>query len=179
MKRTLVLASLLALAVSTAFAEPGPGYGPGMMGGYGPGMMGGYGPGMMGGYGYGPGMMSGYGPGMMGGYGPGYGGLGSLDLTPEQAQKIAAIQEDNRSKNWGVMGEMRSEMFKLRRLYAAESVDPNAITEQHKKVDELHRKVFLSRLEAQKHVEAVLTPEQRKRFQSFRPRWMEGLDELQ
>jgi Spy/CpxP family protein refolding chaperone len=112
------------------------GYGPGMMGGcpgngygcYGPGMMGGYGPGygpgMMGGYG--PGMMGGYGPGMMGGYGPGwgrggpgwgrgYGGIFSeLDLSADQQQRIAKIQEDMRAKNWATMGELRSEQFKLR-----------------------------------------------------------------
>ena len=39
----------------TAFAQGGPGYGPGMMGGYGPGMMGGNGPGYMRGSGGGPG----------------------------------------------------------------------------------------------------------------------------
>jgi Spy/CpxP family protein refolding chaperone len=176
-KSISILAAALALAVSSAFAQPGPGYGPGS--GYGPGA--GYGPGMMGGYGsgYGPG----YGGGMMGGgYGPGYGrgyggGLASLKLSTEQHDKIAAIQEESRTKNWGTMGQMRTEMFKLQRMYSADSVDTKAVTEQQKKVDELRRQMLTSRLESQKQVEAVLTPEQRKQFKQFRPYWMGDADE--
>jgi Spy/CpxP family protein refolding chaperone len=159
MKPIYFSAAALALAVSSVFAQPGPGYGPGS--GYGPGMMGGYG--------------SGYGPGMMGGYGRGY-GVASLNLTSEQQDKIAAIQEENRSKNWGTMGQMRSEMFKLRRMVAAENVDTKAVGEQQKKVDELRRQMFTSHLESQKQVEAVLNPEQRKQFRQFRPWWMHEAD---
>lgn len=172
-----VIAAALALAASCALAQPGPGYGPGYGpgAGYGPG--GNYGPGMMGGYGYGPGMMGGYGPGygrgMMGG---GYGALASLKLTPEQSEKIAAIQEESRKKNWGAMGEMRSEMFKLQRLFSADTLDTKAVTEQQKKVDALRMQMLTSRLESQKQIEAVLTPEQRKQFQQFRPWWMRGED---
>jgi len=165
--RTLsTLAAALALAASSALAQPGPGYGPGL--GYGPGS--GYGPG------YGRGMMGGYGPGNGSGYGRGY-GLAALKLTPEQSEKIAAIQEENRKKNWGTMGETRSETFKLRRMLSAENVDPKAVTEQQKKVDELRRQMLQSRLESHKQVEAVLTPEQRKQFRQYRPWWMtEGED---
>ena len=167
------------------------GYGPGMMGGcagngygcYGPGMMGGYGPGMMGGYG--PGMMGGYGPGMMGGYGPGwgrggpgwgrgYGGMFSdLDLTADQQQKIAKIQEDMRAKNWATMGEMRSEQFKLRSLYNADKPDANAIAEQQKKVDELRRTLIKSRVDSHNQMAAVLTKEQRAQLRAMGPWWLE------
>ena len=169
----------------------GYGYGPGMMGGcagngygcYGPGMMGGYGPGMMGGYG--PGMMGGYGPGMMGGYGPGwgrggpgwgrgYGGMFSdLDLTADQQQKIAKIQEDMRAKNWATMGEMRSEQFKLRSLYTADKPDANAIAEQQKKVDELRRTLIKSRVDSHNQMAAVLTKEQRAQLRAMGPWWLE------
>ena len=158
MKRILFIAPVLALAASAALAQPGPGYGPGG------------GPGMMGGYGYGRGMMGGYGPGYGRGYGPGY-GIASLNLTPEQQDKISAIQEENRSKNWGAMGQMRSEMFKLRRMLLADNVDAKAVGEQQKKVDEIRRQMLLSHVETQKHVEAVLTPEQRKQFRQLRPWW--------
>jgi Spy/CpxP family protein refolding chaperone len=168
------------LAAGAAGAQPGPGYGQGP--GYGPGMMGGYGygPGMMGG-GYGPGMMGGggYGPGMMGGgYGPGWGASGgataALNLTDEQQQKIFAIQEENRRKNWDTMGKMRGEQFKLRSMYNADNVDPQAFAEQQKKVDDLRREMIVSRLETRKQVEAVLTPEQRKQFRQLGPRWLEA-----
>ncbi|HEX6318624.1 MAG TPA: Spy/CpxP family protein refolding chaperone [Burkholderiales bacterium] len=153
-------------AGAVAVAQPGgPGYGPGMMGGYGPGM----GPGMMGGYGPGQGMMG-------GGYGPGWGASGgataALNLTDEQREKIFAIQEQNRQKNWDKMGQMRAEQFKLRSLYNADSIDPQAFAEQQKKVDDLRREMLVSRLETRKQVEAVLTPEQRQQFRQYGPRWL-------
>jgi Spy/CpxP family protein refolding chaperone len=145
------------------------GGGPGMMGGGGPGMMGGgYGPGAMGGYG--PGMMGGYGPGMMGGSGRG-GGLAALNLSDEQQDKIFALQEDHRRKNSDTMSKMRSETFKLRRMYNAEAVDSKALVEQQKKVDDLRRLMLASRLEMRKQVEGVLTPEQRKQMRQVGPWW--------
>ena len=70
-----------------------------------------------GGPGYGPG----YGPGR--GYGPGAGMLESLNLSDEQRDKIQAMQEENRQKNWTTMGQLRTEMFALRRMYYADKVD--------------------------------------------------------
>jgi Spy/CpxP family protein refolding chaperone len=171
--RKALLASALALALTGAAAQ-GPGYGYGPGGGYGPGMMGGYGPGpgMMGG-GYGPGMMGGYGRGMMGGYG---GGLAALNLTDEQQEKIFAIQEDHRRKNFDTMSKVRTETFKLRRMYGAEGVDAKSVVEQQKKVDELRREMLASRLDSRKQVESVLTPEQRKQFRQFGPWWLSDDD---
>jgi Spy/CpxP family protein refolding chaperone len=159
MKRTLFAAALGA-AATLALAQ-GPGYGPGMMGGYGYGP-GGYGPGMMRGYGYGSGMMGG-----------GYGSLSALNLTSEQTDKVLAIQEENRSRNWGTMGEMRTEMFKLRQMYYSDKLDANAYADQQKKVDELRRQILKSQLEARKQIEAILTPEQRKQFRQFGPPWLD------
>ena len=183
----LAIVSGVALAQADAATTPAPQpgacpgnaygcYGPGMMGGgYGPGMMGGYGPGMMGGYG--PGMMGGYGPGWGRGgpgWGRGYGGMFSgLDLSAEQQQKIAKIQEDIRAKNWATMGEMRSEQFKLRSLYNADKPDANAIAEQQKKVDELRRTLIKSRVDAHNQMAAVLTKEQRAQLRSMGPWWLE------
>ena len=57
--------------------------------------------------GYRGGMMGGYGPGMMmGGYG---GPMAALKLTDEQQDKLFAIQEANRKKNWDTMSSMRSD----------------------------------------------------------------------
>jgi Spy/CpxP family protein refolding chaperone len=176
-KKLSVIGALLAAGtIGAAALAQGPGYGPGMMGGYGPGMMGGYGSGMMGGGpGYGPGR--GYGPGggfgRGGGYGRGAAMLESLNLTDEQREKIQAVQEENRQRNWTVMGQVRTEMFKLRRMYNADNPDANAVAEQQKKVDELRRQMLVSRLEGRKQVEALLTPEQRKQFRQYRPWWME------
>jgi Spy/CpxP family protein refolding chaperone len=167
MKRRYVLGATLAAALaigSPLVGAQGPGYG------YGPGGMGGgYGQGMMGGYG--AGMMGGGGPGMMGGYGRGGGPMAALNLTDEQQDKLFALQEANRKKNWDTMSTMRSEMFKLRRMYNAESVDSKALLEQQKKVDDLRRQVLASRLDMRKQMESVLTPEQRKQMRQFGPWW--------
>jgi Spy/CpxP family protein refolding chaperone len=144
-----------------------------MMGGYGGGPGGGYGPGMMGGYGGGPGW--GYGPRGGQGFGPGAGGgaLAFLNLTDEQSEKVLKIQEENRSKNWDLMGKMRSEQFKLRQMSFGDKLDAAAITEQQKKVDDLRRQMLKSRIESRNQIAAVLTPEQRKQFRQFGPWWVE------
>ena len=160
MKRNvLALGVALALCAPLALAQGGPGYG--------------YGPGMMGGGGYGQGMMG-------GGYGRG-GGLGgpmaALNLTDEQQEKIFALHEDHRRKNFDTMSKMRSETFKLRRMYNADNVDSKAIVEQQRKVDELRRQVLASRLDMRKQMESVLTPEQRKQARQFGPWWAQEDDE--
>jgi Spy/CpxP family protein refolding chaperone len=116
----------------------------------------------------------GYGPGH--GYGPGRGAgdmPGALNLSDEQRDKIAQIREENREKNWGAMGQLRSEMFKLRRLYAADNADASAVADQQKKVDELRRQMLKSRLESRAQVESILTPEQKKVFRQYRPWWFQ------
>jgi Spy/CpxP family protein refolding chaperone len=177
MRKTLRLTAV-ALGLAAAGAVMAQGYGPG--GGYGPSMMGGgYGPGMMGG-GYGPGMMGGggYGPGMMGGHGPGggmmgFGPLGALDLKDDQRDKIFAIQEEARTKNFGTMTQMRAEQYKMAKMYNAEKADPKLIGEQQKKVDELRRQMIQSRVETRNEIEAVLTPEQKKQLRQYAPWWMQ------
>ena len=137
---------------------------------------------MMGGGGYGPGMMGGgYGPGMMGGGGYGYGAggpLAALNLSDDQREKIVAIQEENRKKNWAVMGEVRSEQFKLRNMYrGGEKLDADKIAEQQKKVDALRQQMLKSRVEAHNQIAAVLTPEQRKELRQYSPWWFGDTEE--
>ena len=110
---------------------------------------------------------------MTGGYGRGgYGSpLAALNLTDEQQDKLFALQEDHRRKNSDTMSKMRSETFKLRRMYNAESVDSKSLLEQQKKVDDLRRQVLASRLEMRKQMEGMLTPEQRKQMRQLGPWW--------
>ena len=147
MKRLVVLGAALAAAASFALAQ-GPGYG------YGPG----YGPGS------GRGMMSG---------GPGAGaGLAALNLTDEQREKVFAIQEEHRKKNWAAMGEMRSEQFKLRSMVRGDKLDADKVVEQQKKVDALRQQMTKSRVETHNQIAAVLTPEQRKQLRQVSPWWL-------
>lgn len=112
MKRLTLTVVAIAAGLSTALAQDyghrhemmqGQGHGPGM----GMGMMEGHG---------------GRGPGMMGTYG--------LDLSPEQEDKVLAIREEHRRKNWDAMGKLQGEEYKLRRLENAGSPDTKAIVEQ-------------------------------------------------
>ena len=155
MRTALIFGAALALASSLATAQ---GYGPGY--GQGRGMMG---EGTMGG-----GMM---GRGMMG-YGQQGGVFAALGLSEEQHQKVLAIQEEHRNKNWAAMGEVRTEQYKLRSLYGAEKVDADKVAEQQKKVDELRRQMLKSRVEAHNQMASVLTPEQRKLLRQQAPWWL-------
>jgi Spy/CpxP family protein refolding chaperone len=168
---------------------PGYGMGPGMMGGYGPGygmgpgMMGGYGPG----YGMGPGMMWGYGgyggmgPGMMRGYGRGYGGYGpgwmmggcagyggygwaGLNLTDQQREKIAKIEQDTAQKQWELMSKMHEQGYKMRELYASGQPDDAALKQAFDTMSALRKQMFENGLEARKQIDAVLTKEQREKL---------------
>lgn len=150
MKRSLILGAALAAAATMAFAQ-GSGYGQGMMGG--PGMMGSQ--------------------GMTGGGGM----LAALNLTDEQRDKVLAIQEEHRKKNWAAMGEVRSEQFKLRNMYRGDQLDADKIAEQQKKVDALRQQMLRSRVEAHNQIAAVLTPEQRKQLRQYAPGWSGGAEE--
>jgi Spy/CpxP family protein refolding chaperone len=117
-------------------------------------------------------MGGGYGQGMMGGgYGAG-GGFAALDLTNEQREKVLAIQEEHRKKNWATMGEVRAEQYKLRGMYNTEKLDTDKLVAQQKKVDALRQQMFKSRVEAHNQIAAVLTPEQRKQLRQFAPGWL-------
>ena len=147
MRKTMrVIAVTLGLAAAGAAMAQG--YGPGV-GGYGPGMMGG-----------------GYGPGMMGS-----GPLSALDLKDDQRDKIFAIQEEARSKNFGTMTQIRAEQYKLTKLYNAEKADPKAIGDEQKKVDELRRQIIQSHVDTRNQVEAVLTAEQKKQLRQYDSWW--------
>lgn len=133
------------------------GMGPGMMG-MGHGMMGG----MMGGYGMGPGMMGGYGAGQ-----------GIPNLTEQQQNKMAQIQEEVRKKHWDIMGKMNAEQMKLQQLYYSGKRDSAAIEAQHKQIYQLQREMDESWLDAQSRMDAILTKEQKELLRGgYGPGWM-------
>ena len=136
-------------------------------GGYGYGMgrwMMGMGRGMMG-----HGMV---GPGMMGGYGYGA-GPGMINLTEQQQNKMAQIQEEVGRKHWDLMARINAEQIKLQQLYYSGKQDPAAIEAQHKKIYQLQREMDDSWMDAQGRMDAVLTKEQKERFRGGSgPGWM-------
>jgi Spy/CpxP family protein refolding chaperone len=155
-RKWIPLAAAVVLAASAAVAQPGPGYGPGMMGG------GGYGPGMMGGYGGGPGMMggwgAGYGPGMMGG---GRGGYGVSDLTADQRKRIDEARQDFWKKQWPLMQQMHTTMWNADQDPGA-PFDEQAARKGYDGIAALHKQAFENMIEMRKRVDAVYTPKQRE-----------------
>ncbi|MFC5498029.1 Spy/CpxP family protein refolding chaperone [Caenimonas terrae] len=176
MKRALLAVAAGLVLGASACGQP---YGgPGMMGGnwgpggypmMGPGMMGGYGPGGYGpgpGWGMGPGMMGGgFGPGagMMQGYGPGGCSAAVSDLSAEQREKIAAIQREFTPKQFALMQQMQEIGWRSMDGPAGR-FDEQAARRNYDAMADLRKQMFVNSLEAQKRVDAVLTPQQREQL---------------
>ena len=166
--------------------------GPGGMGGYGPGWGGGYGmmgrPGFGQGQGYGmgwmmgPGAMGGYGPGMGMGYGmmgPGMMGFGTmgpgmgmgrlghiwrLGLDEKQAEQAETIWQDLYAKERELWPKIWSAQDRLWGLYYAEHPDAKAVDEAYTQLADLRRQALDDGLQASRHMEDLLTPEQKARL---------------
>lgn len=159
MKRLLMVAAAAALVAGTASAQP---FGPGMMGGCPD--AGGYGPGMMGG-GYGGGMMGGgYGGGMMMGY-----GMGALDLSDAQRDKLLGIERAASQKQWAVMTRMHEQMLRLQELQITGKADDAALRQGYQAMADARKEMFDNALQTRHDIDAILTPEQRKQLQQGRP----------
>ena len=127
------------------------------------------GPGM----GRGPGMGMGYGPcdpgyGARGpGYGPGAGALG-LNLTPEQTQKMQALQESYFKETLSLRNEMMVKKLEIQTLWAQTNPDEGKILAKQKEINslraQLQEKATKHRLEARN----ILTPEQQAQLGSYR-----------
>ena len=146
-----LVGAALAVGSTQLFADPPQGGGYGM----GPGMMGGYGPGTMGGYSMGPGMMSGGGM------------LGGLNLADDQRRKIDNINHELQKKNWELGGKMLDEQYKQRGLQYSDRLDIKAMSEAHKRMQDLEHQQYQARLEAREKIDAVLTKEQKEQLRQF------------
>jgi Spy/CpxP family protein refolding chaperone len=172
--KALVFAAAV-LAVSAATAQPTGGYGrmgPGMMGG-GYGMMGWGGPGPGGGCdfgdgaGWGHGGYYGMGPGMMGGYGGWAGAYAGLDLTADQRQKIADIEQQTRQATWKLMGTMHEQAYQMggMGMMGGPDVDEATARKAYQAMADTRKAMFELQLDARKRIDAVLTAKQREQLQ--------------
>jgi Spy/CpxP family protein refolding chaperone len=114
----------------------------------------GWGHGMMGG----TGMMGGWGPGMM--MGAEY---GALNLTQEQRNKVYAIHRSLRDKQFALMDRMHDSMQSVN-FYRDGRFDEQAARNAYASAEKMHRQMFENMLDAQKQVDAVLTPQQRQQL---------------
>ncbi|MFZ0257987.1 MAG: Spy/CpxP family protein refolding chaperone [Gammaproteobacteria bacterium] len=91
------------------------------------------------------------------------------DLTEEQRSKLRSIAQDLRKKHWDLKGAMMEESDKLAQLWAAESVDANAVGEAYGRLFELQRQWIVSTIETRQQVDDVLTGEQKQWLQGRSP----------
>src|SRR5574340_1351065 len=149
-KRATLAAAAGLLVAGVAAAQPY-GMGPGAMGGNGGGYGCGMGPGMMGGYGGGYGM----GPGMMWGYGAdAYAGL---NLSPEQRQKIADIQQETAKAMWQLMGTMHEQRYHTYGMFGPGAPDEQSARKAFESMTATQKAMFDLQLGARKKIDAVLT----------------------
>jgi len=120
----------------------------------------GYGPGMMGGWGGG-----GHGPGMMGG-GPGWGSdvYTDLDLSKEQRDKIADIQSQVRRQEWGLMRGMHEQGWHMADAWRDGTFDEQEARKAFDAMTQQRKAMFELMIDAQKRIDAVLTPAQREQL---------------
>lgn len=119
------------------------------------------------GYEMGHSMMRGYG---MGPFIMGWGNFIGMDLSADQKSKIKQIRKDARAKHWALMGEMFEAYDKKRELYEADKLDPIAINNQHKKIEDLRAQRRTVSIDAYNQINNILTKEQREKSR----RWGRG-----
>jgi len=161
MKRMLIGLGVAASVLGAGLVAAQPyGMGPGMMNGYGPGAGYGMGAGFMagpGGHGMGPGMMGSFG-------GEAYVGL---ELSPEQRNKIAEIQQATAKAQWQLMGAMHEQGYRMHGIAGPGAFDEAAARKSFDAMTETRKAMFEIQVEARKKFDAVLTPQQREQLRRY------------
>lgn len=89
--------------------------------------------------------------------------LDQLDLTAEQSEKIAAIQDDSRNDNQSLYQEMKANHQEMRSLFNNDA-SPEQLRQQHQEIQSLRQQLGNNRFETMLQIREVLTPEQRDRL---------------
>jgi Spy/CpxP family protein refolding chaperone len=102
------------------------------------------------------------GPGMrgMGPGGPGGNPMAALNLTPEQREKVQAIQQKQRESNRDAGEKLRDLNGQLREALFGEN--PDAAVEIAKEVGQLEGQLLPSRVAMQAEIVKLLTPDQKR-----------------
>lgn len=90
----------------------------------------------------------------------------ALGLDPDQRQRLAALEKDNRTRQWALLGELREERLALAEQLAAAEPDPAAATARLRAVQDVQARLLEARLGARRDALALLTPEQRAQLRA-------------
>ena len=127
------------------------------------------------GWGRGPGS----GSGLCGiGSGPGYGPRGAwgsgLNLTPEQNQKMQALQESFLKQTLPLRNEMQVKQLELRTLWAQTNLDQAKILAKQKEINALREQVQEKATQNRLEMRKILTPEQQAQLGTYGPGFGRG-----
>lgn len=95
--------------------------------------------------------------------------MAELKLTAEQEQKILEIRQKHAREVLPIRQELQKKRLELRRLWSAEKPDAAAIEGKMKEMVPLQVKLRMKALAVRDEIKTILTPEQQKIFESFRP----------
>jgi len=98
--------------------------------------------------------------GMAGGWDLPGASLDAVNLTTAQRATIDAIHRELRTKQTALMERMHATMHETH-AYRDGKYDEAALRSAYGEAEKIHRQMFESRLEAQRRIDALLTPQQR------------------
>lgn len=96
-------------------------------------------------------------------------------LTPEQAEKIAALRRDAATRSRALEQERRTVQNRLSSLYAADTRDWDAIRNTSRSLSDLQRQQIEVAIDMQQEIDGLLTDSQRQELtRAWRHGWIGG-----
>ncbi len=87
-----------------------------------------------------------------------------LNLTPEQQQKIAALRLDLQKKNLPLRTKLNDYRAEIKLAVVSDNYSKSRVNSLINKMSDIRKQLMLNRIEFQRKVRDILTPEQRTKF---------------
>ena len=111
-----------------------------------------------------PGVGMGYGPHSGGGHWGGHGLWKSLNLTPEQAEKMKALRKGFFEQTLPLRNDLMSKKFELKALWLKPDPDEERILAKQKEISALKAQLGEIAIKNRLEMRQILTPEQQAKF---------------
>jgi len=99
----------------------------------------------------------------------------TLNLTPEQQQKLLDIRQTFQRDTLPIRQHMQRTRLELKQLWAAPQLDQSQIQGKVKEKTDLQIQLVQKRRDLAAKIKAVLTPDQLKTFEKYQNRFRDGL----
>ena len=87
-----------------------------------------------------------------------------LNLTPEQQEQIAALRLELQKKNLPLRSKLNDYRAEIKLLVVSDNYSRSKVESLISKINDVRKQLMLNRIEFQRKVRNLLTPEQRTRF---------------